>query len=100
LVRLPDGQEAVAVATDAAGNTEAVPVAGGEGVLLDVVELVEIERKDWVKVVSGDFQGKVGQVLAFDGGDLVLDNGDVVDSGMVGKLAVPPDGHQHGEGAG
>lgn len=97
-MRLADGQEAVAGATDAGGNTEAVPVGGGDAVMLDVVELVEAERRDWVKVVSGDFQGKVGQVLAFDGGDLVLDNGDILDSAMVGKLAVPPEGHRHGEG--
>lgn len=96
LVQLSDGTVAVAGATDAQGNTEAVPVAGGAAVLLDVVELCEVERKDWVKVVSGEHQGKVGQVLAFDGEDLVLDNGDVLESGTVGKLHQPPEGKQHG----
>jgi ribosomal protein L24 len=64
--------------------------------MLDVIELCEAERKDWVKVVAGEYQGKVGQVVAFDGTEMVLEDGDVVDSSIVGKLAVPPDGQQHG----
>jgi transcription elongation factor len=97
LVKLSDGSVAVAGATDADGNTEAVPQGGsGPAVMLDVVELHEVERKDWVKVVSGEYQGKVGQVLAVDGTEFVLDDGEVVDSSIVGKLAVPPAGKQHG----
>jgi hypothetical protein len=96
LVKLSDGSLAVAGATDANGNTEAVPEAGGEAVLLDVVELCAVERKDWVKVVSGEYQGKIGQVVAFDGPDLVLESGDVLDTSVVRKMAVPPEGKQHG----
>jgi hypothetical protein len=96
LVKLLDGSLAVAGTTDSNGNTEAVPQAGGQAVLLDVVELSAVERKDWVKVVSGEYQGKVGQVVAFDGPDLVLESGDVLDASVVGKMAVPPAGKQHG----
>lgn len=96
LVKMPDGGVGVAGDTDPSGNTEAVPQGGGAVVLLDVIELCEAERKDWVKVVSGEYQGKVGQVVAFDGTEMVLEDGDVVDSSIVGKLAVPPDGQQHG----
>lgn len=97
LVKLPGGKEAVAGTTDANGNTEAVPVGGGSAVLLDVVELCEAGRKDWIKVVFGDLQGQVGQVVAFDGHDLVLESGDVIEQGAVGKLAQPPDGKHHGQ---
>jgi len=96
LVKMPSGGVGVAGVTDAAGNTEAVPEGGGPVVLLDIVELCDVERKDWVKVVTGHMQGKVGQVVAFDGLDMVLNTGDVVESGVVGKLAIPPEGMQHG----
>jgi hypothetical protein len=64
--------------------------------VLDVVELLEFERKDWVKVVLGPQQGRVGQVVAMDGPEVVLHSGDMAEVGMVGKLHTPPEGKQHG----
>lgn len=51
-----------------------------------MVELVEVDKKDRVKVVFGDKAGKVGEVMTFDGGDAVLEDGDVIDRTMLGKL--------------
>jgi hypothetical protein len=89
LVKLADGGVGVAGATHADGNTEATPLGGGAPVLLDVVELVEVGRKDAVKVVSGPLQGLTGAVISFDGGDVVLATGEVVDVSMLGKLHTP-----------
>lgn len=47
---------------------------------------MEVDKKDRVKVVFGDKAGKVGEVMTFDGGDAVLEDGDVIDRTMLGKL--------------
>ncbi|KAF8065846.1 SPT5 [Scenedesmus sp. PABB004] len=89
LVKLPGGGVGVGGATLPGGALEAWPLGGGGAVVLEVVELVEVDKKDAVKVVSGDKVGLVGEVMTFDGGDAVLKDGDVVDRSMLGKLKPP-----------
>jgi len=87
LVRLPGGGIGVGSHWRDDSMLEAVPLEGGDVVLLDVVELVPAEKKDIVKVVYGEKQGQIGQVMLFDRDDVVLVGGDIVDSTQLGKLA-------------
>jgi hypothetical protein len=82
----------VGVGGEMRGNElEAYPLDGGDMVMLDLVELVPVDKKDKVKVVFGDKAGKCGEVMTFDGGDAVLEDGDVIDRTMLGKLRGPPE---------
>jgi hypothetical protein len=89
LLKLPDGRVAVGGITRPDGNTEATLLEGGGPVVLDVVELVEVARKDAVKVVFGRKQGLVGTVISFDGAEAVLEGGDVFEAYLLGKLHNP-----------
>ncbi|KAF6250948.1 hypothetical protein COO60DRAFT_707446 [Scenedesmus sp. NREL 46B-D3] len=86
LVKLPDGGVGVGGEIRANGELEAYPLDGGDVVVLAVVELVAVDKKDRVKVVFGDKAGKIGEVMTFDGGDAVLGDGEVIDRTMLGKL--------------
>jgi hypothetical protein len=86
LVKLPSGGVGIGGDVRPNGELEAYPVDGGDVVVLEVVELVEVDKKDRVKVVFGDKAGKIGEVMTFDGGDAVLEDGDVIDRTMLGKL--------------
>jgi hypothetical protein len=86
LLKLPGGGVGVGGESRGNGLVEAYPLDGGDVVVLDCVELVEVDKKDRVKVVWGDKVGKCGEVMTFDGGDAVLEDGDVIDRTMLGKL--------------
>lgn len=86
LLKLPNGCIAVGGDLRPGGEVEAYPLDGGDMVVLEVVELMEVDKKDRVKVVFGDKVGLVGEVMTFDGGDAVLKDGAVIDRTMLGKL--------------